>query len=376
MSPEPRLRDLTERRLRIRVEVDASPVYELLLSLWALESGEDLSAQEVGIEWFEELRSKLSPELTDEVGFLSTSAGTLWMSLLGLVHEAPSREVDEVLTWLAALDPVAVRHHLLTHKDFGCDDETCGRAAAGDEEAVAEAVSRPAGSEKRGWQDNLGRLLELPPDELPARLAAALRRFHDEAFAEHAKAFAVPLARDAEAKRALAATTDPERLIEMATNGVEYRLDAGSSTLVLVPSVVLRPWSLLTQRDGTLILCYPVADEHLEADPDAPPAWLVKTYKALGDERRLRILRRLGAGSATLDELAELVGLAKSTVHHHVGILRAAGLVRVTVPSEKEPSQYRLRRDVVPEAARLLDGYLSRSGDEETSPDTQQGART
>jgi DNA-binding transcriptional ArsR family regulator len=55
-------------------------------------------------------------------------------------------------------------------------------------------------------------------------------------------------------------------------------------------------------------------------------------------------------------ELAERVDLAKSTAHHHLRILRSAGLVRVTVGEQKS---YSLRREGVPEAARLLDAYLT-----------------
>ncbi len=79
-------------------------------------------------------------------------------------------------------------------------------------------------------------------------------------------------------------------------------------------------------------------------------------YKALGDERRLRMLSILNEGDAGLMEIAERVDLAKSTTHHHLRILRSAGLVRVTVGENKS---YSLRREGVPEAARLLDAYLT-----------------
>jgi DNA-binding IclR family transcriptional regulator len=35
-------------------------------------------------------------------------------------------------------------------------------------------------------------------------------------------------------------------------------------------------------------------------------------------------------GDATLAELAETIGAAKSTTHHHLGLLRRAGLVALT----------------------------------------------
>ena len=97
------------------------------------------------------------------------------------------------------------------------------------------------------------------------------------------------------------------------------------------------------------------------ADPDAPPSWLVQFYKALGDERRLTILKRLAEGPASFGDLVELLDLAKSTVHHHIRQLRQAGVVRVTVGAEKE---YSLRLGTVPEAARLLEGFLGTAHDD------------
>ena len=106
------------------------------------------------------------------------------------------------------------------------------------------------------------------------------------------------------------------------------------------------------------LFAYPVTDEAMSADPDAPPEWVVKFYKALGDERRLRILRILHEGPVGLRDLAERMDLTKSTVHHHVSILRRAGLVRVTVGADKE---YSLRTDAVPQAGALLQGFLGSS---------------
>jgi DNA-binding transcriptional ArsR family regulator len=82
---------------------------------------------------------------------------------------------------------------------------------------------------------------------------------------------------------------------------------------------------------------------------------LVRLHKALGDEKRLRMLKVLAQGPATLQELADAVGLAKSSAHHHTVILRSAGLVRVTL---EENSRYSLRREFIPEASAMLGTFL------------------
>jgi len=50
-------------------------------------------------------------------------------------------------------------------------------------------------------------------------------------------------------------------------------------------------------------------------------------HKALADVNRLRIIRRLAHGEATVAELVSQVGLSQPLVSWHVGRLRAAGLV-------------------------------------------------
>ena len=50
-------------------------------------------------------------------------------------------------------------------------------------------------------------------------------------------------------------------------------------------------------------------------------------HKALADVNRLRLIRRLADGPATVAELTEHVGLSQPLVSWHLGRLRAAGLV-------------------------------------------------
>ncbi len=230
--------------------------------------------------------------------------------------------------------------------------ETIDRAAGGDAEAVAAlmALCDP------DCVESLKKLTAVSPAESLARTVELLRRFDAEVF-HGGEENAAALARDAEEKRALAASLPPERLVETATNGVTFKLQPEVSGVVLVPSAVVRPWVLIAEAGSLRIFVYPVSAETLSADPDAPSPWMVSFYKALADERRLRILNMLASGPASLPEVAERMGLAKSTVIHHMRALRTAGLVLITVGDDKE---YSLRPQAIPEAGRLLQAYLAR----------------
>ncbi len=50
-------------------------------------------------------------------------------------------------------------------------------------------------------------------------------------------------------------------------------------------------------------------------------------HKALADVNRLRIVRRLAQGEASVRELIEHVGLSQPLVSHHLKRLRVAGLI-------------------------------------------------
>lgn len=85
---------------------------------------------------------------------------------------------------------------------------------------------------------------------------------------------------------------------------------------------------------------------------------LVRLTRALGDDRRLRILRRLTNGDYSLQELAEYFQMPKTTLLHHLVILRSVGIVRVSPGAN---GKYSLRAGMPLELSRLLDRYLPAS---------------
>jgi DNA-binding transcriptional ArsR family regulator len=121
---------------------------------------------------------------------------------------------------------------------------------------------------------------------------------------------------------------------------------------VLVPSVVVRPWVVTGSAPSTQVIVVP-ARLDLAADD---PANVLKVTKALADETRLRMLRHLAGGEASLAELVAAVGVAKSTAHHHTVVLRDAGFI---VSSFDDDRRYRLRTDQVEGVGRLVADFLA-----------------
>ncbi|HIE21522.1 MAG TPA: ArsR family transcriptional regulator, partial [Acidimicrobiia bacterium] len=315
------VRDLTRAPRQLPIEVDGAVVYEILLTLWTAFNPEERNTSfEMGDEWYQRVRESTPADLAEEIERLGGPHCGVWLAVMGLMSSAPHpHEPEQVYDWLEQIEPRRLRRWLLGYACGHSDAALIEEAANGDEAALRELLDRANGEAKTGHMISL---LQIPEEELPARIADVLRRFRGEVFSEFEPELAGAIARAAAARRATVVRDSAKAVIEDVTRGLDYEIPLGVTRVVLVPSVVLRPLSLIDQQRETLLVMYAVADEFLEDDPEAPPSWLVRTYKALSDEKRLRILRRLGEGEATLDDLASVLGLAKSTVHHHIAILR------------------------------------------------------
>lgn len=356
---------MTQVRRQLPVEAVGGSIYELLLTIWlAFDSGEEQNSFELGGDWFKALAESTDADLRSEIEFLGGGQCLTWCALRGLVAFAPGPyDIDTVLAWIETLDPAAVREALLAYECTLPDDaRLVDRAVAGDVSALESVLADKPDSVE--WYRQL---FEMDEGELRNRLVDALRRWRTDVFAPFEADFAQATAEAARATQALAKGADPERVIEGVTNGLDYRIPPGVSRLVLVPSVVLRPWAVIDRYRDVLMVAFPVADEYIGTDPEAPPAWVVKLHKALGDEKRLRILRRLSESATTLDDLAEILDVTKSTVHHHVGLLRSAGLVRVVIDPVTGAKTYGPRSSVLPEARRALDEYLTAGFESQTT---------
>jgi len=354
------LHNLSSRARRLQTTVDAAVSYDLLLTLWASLGADDKSAAHaLGEEWFDEFRNSLS-DRTRELAERVSPQGVMWTALLGVIARSPlPHDLDSVLAWLAGQEPDWLRSQLMEEHFCDLDPATAAAVVAGDEAAVDKMMESENLAHK--GPELLAALRSsflLPAVEVAAGLVEVLRSARQEAFRPFEAEWAAALERDADDKRiAVANSTNPKELIERVTNGISFEVPPGVGRLVIIPSVSLRPWTLITDHDAALLVCCPVSEEAINSDPEAPPGWLVATYRALGDDKRLRLLRRLSDSPASLAELTEFMAMAKSTVFHHIGVLRAAGLVRVEMDEDQSPT-YSLRLDSIPDRDSLLDHYL------------------
>lgn len=121
---------------------------------------------------------------------------------------------------------------------------------------------------------------------------------------------------------------NPIEEIERITSGVKYHPESNIANVKLIPHVSYRPWVLQQRTFDTKLFFYPIKDAYL-FEPGEPGSDLVRGHKALGDEVRLRLLYQLVNSSMSLQEISKQLKMSKTTLHHHLSLLKAAKFITV-----------------------------------------------
>jgi len=340
------------------VTIEVSSAYELLESLVTTFSDDESDTYEIGSDWIGDARQRAGEDLLARIGALSQGDPDTFIHLAGLAYDTPApRDIPAFLRHLRQTDADEIRLHLVQFYARDIRRMTAPaviRAAISGEAAAKAEFLRTSHPDWEPWTDYLRGILDTGGAAFKAELVDVLEQWAERVILPELLTIMPILERDAELKRDLARDLTVDQFVTIATNGVEFAPRPGIDRVVMVPSFINRPLVSYLEFGEVLLIIYPVADESISADSDTPPLRLVRLSKALGDEKRLRILRTLADGEKTLMELAETFGVAKTTMHHHLIILRSAGLISVGVGSKR----YRLRHETVPDVGALLSGYL------------------
>jgi DNA-binding transcriptional ArsR family regulator len=334
---------------RLRCVVDHGLAYEAILCLALLTGEIPIDRYERGVE-IRRLWTGVPESSKRSFTALRPGAYHIWVALLGLVRAADApRDVQAFTRLLRAMAPVDVKLAALgfhAPEMRGVVEAGLYRAAASGDAAAIRQFARETRLVNGG--PGYARLMKTPALELVDEVAECIlgvsERMHDTE-----PAWSELLARSAAEASQVAARGDVNAVVERMTHGLVYNGDVGIDEVLVVPSLVHRPFTIITDHDATKIFCY--AADRQPAGEETPDARLVAVYRALGDQTRLRILKRLQLGSTSVGQLSEELGLAKSTVHQHLFSLRNAGLVRLDLKTGYELAE-------LPDLSGLLKDYL------------------
>jgi DNA-binding transcriptional ArsR family regulator len=348
------------------VEVRASEAAELLRLLGVIVGEDDHSSYDVGADRVAAVREALPAELFARAETLGGGEHRAFLSLSNAAArlDAPG-DVDQLLALLDAEPTLPWRLLLsLATQDVDWDDEPAdGRALARGDGAALERLRERCGVDRDRVPAEVRRLLDTDPEAHGREVAAVVRATRDAVWDQVGPEAMAAIERDAAHRRErIAAGDDVGALVLEATNGYALEEDPSIRRILLLPSFWLRPWIIVDQLFDldTLVLSTPVADAFVALPAEVPPPSLLKLSKALADEGRLKLLRRMSTGPVSLGEATEQLGVAKATAHHHLSILRQAGLV--VMHGGGRSTRYALRIDPAEAAHDALAAYVPRRG--------------
>lgn len=340
------------------VRTEFGPAYEMLATTSALLHKGHQAYYDLGRAWF----TRVAREIPDTYAMLKAFAGgsmMIWDHVYGLAAKAsPSHDIGSFIEYVARMDPQDLRLELLGRSYRNMQRrvgiERIADAAAGDVTAQRDLL-RLAWPEESAFQTGIREILKNPAAQTQQSMVELLG-----ALARDLWGYIEPTlpALEADAAEKLAAELDgaPLDLVKAAID-TSYTPTADINTVVLVPSFVIRPQVYYFEFDDQMLFQYPVADRHAEAVGWGPPDRLVRMAAALGDRGRLRILAALKDHGMTVKELGAELGLPRSTLRHHVGILYSAGLLR-PMQSGSGFNGFQLREEAVTDLAELVEKFL------------------
>jgi DNA-binding transcriptional ArsR family regulator len=353
-----RVVDLRSGATPPRLEVRASPAAELLRLLGVLVTRDEVGDYDVGEDRIRQVTSALPPGVFDRAREIGRDRALLTLSIAAARLEPPGT-VDDLLHLLDD-DPTLPWRLLLSTSCRDWDWEPVAadaRAlASGDPDAV-ERLRAAADDPARGVPARVRALLELDATAYGRQVAEVVRATRDSVWSRLADEAMDAIERDVAHRRSRIDVGDAVgTLVLEATNGYELPEDPSVRRVLLLPSFWMRPWIVVDQLDDTLVLSTPVADSFVALPAEVPPPPLLKLTKALADEGRLQLLRRMSTGRISLAEATDHLGVTKPTAHHHLSILRQAGLV--TMSGGGRSTRYALRRHPAEVAHEALATYV------------------
>ncbi len=343
--------DMTIGRTTYEIELAHSILFECALGIAAITYPEIHPTLEKPVTYWQQVKDQITSQLKTDLAYCERH--NTWKSLLQLLHQQNFTELESFIHYIQHLSDEDLRYFSLPF--IGWPHQENRRKASQVEPAATEALIAACRNHKF-FPSYIRFISQVDLSELRSHLIRLIRGWHDEYTGLRDLNIQDILARDIREKQRMQKHFGPEEFVEWATGGISYQPEPTVTKVLLIPHTIYRPWTIQAESEGTKIFYYPVADESLdtEADMYRPPLSLVQRYKALGDETRLRIVKLLYERSHSLHELTEILELAKSTVHHHLAMLKSAHLV------ETADNLYLLKRSSSLFADAELCQYLER----------------
>ncbi|ARK32623.1 ArsR/SmtB family transcription factor [Halalkalibacter krulwichiae] len=332
------------------VQMVYSSLWECALGIAAVTNSRLIDTLEKPYSYWKEVKESLSEELVNQLEYVETN--NTWKALLQLLHYTKNENIEAFTTHVQSLDNVRLKFLCLPFVGDRFQDVR-EKAAYGDERAIT--ALKEITKENPFFPQYIEFISKSEPTELKTHLIKVMTGWYRSVVAPELEATEQILRTDYESKKEMKAKVSAEELVQWATGGIQYLPEPSVHRVLLIPQFVYRPWTIEADIEGTKVFYYPVANESIAPhDNYMPSQSLVLKHKALGDEVRLRMVKLLSECERSLQELTDQLDLGKSTIHHHLKLLRAAKIV------ETNQGKYSLNRNGLELLSAELEQYVNR----------------
>lgn len=332
------------------VHLTYSLLWESALGIAAITNNRLLKTLERSEKYWNEIKKSVSDVLLEQLKFVEQN--NTWKSLLQILHQQEFKDLSEFIIYIRGLQETELRFICLPY--VGKDHQTNRKKAAqGEKGAVAKLVQVTSGNPF--FPTYIEFISQCDISILKEHLIQVMSSWYKEVLERDEPDTNIILKNDYEAKKKMRGKLTPEEFVQWATGGVAYTPEPSVHHVLLIPQYIYRPWTIEADVEDTKVFYYPVANESITPnDKYTPNNFLVLKHKALGDEARLRIVKLLSEENRTLQELTDQLDLGKSTIHHHLKMLRAAKLVEIV------GSKYCLKKAAIELLFKELEVYLEK----------------
>ncbi|WP_257348417.1 ArsR/SmtB family transcription factor [Pseudalkalibacillus decolorationis] len=336
------------KRETYEVQINTSLLWECALGIAAITNKPLLRTLDQLDSYWAEIRQSMSEEMNGQLDFVEKY--NTWKSLLLLLHEKPFSDLVSFQTYIENLTTEELRFICIPYLGVKFQ-EIRTQASKGDNNALLELQSNS--KYNIFFPSYIEFICTYDIQKLKEHLITVMTGWYEAVIKPNAENLSSILKTDYTSKQSMKGKMNSEELVEWATAGITYLPEPNVQTVLLIPQYIYRPWNIEADIEGTKVFYYPVANESIHPSDDSTPNYfLVQKHKALGDEVRLRIVKLLSGHDRTLQDLTDQLELGKSTIHHHLKILRSARLVEI------RSSKYCLKRSSIDVLSKELVYYL------------------
>lgn len=315
----------SRKRETYDVQLTYSPLWECALGIAAITNRSVIGTLEKPALYWDDLKETLSANLLQHLVYVEKN--NTWKALLQVLHYKEMTNLSDFCSLVSSLDATELKYICLPFMG----DHYQGlrqRAACGEEEAVAELKAHT--SDHAFFAQYIAFIVKEDVAKLKKHLIEVMSEWYEAVIYPDLERTNKMLQTDVEAKKQAKMKMSPEEFVQWTTGGVNYLPEPSVHQVLLIPQYIYRPWNIEADIEGTKVFYYPIANQSLSPDDRYMPShFLIQKYKALGDDARLRIVKLLSEGDASLQRITDQLEMKKTTVYHHLKTLRAAKMIDI-----------------------------------------------